>query len=81
MRRTAVPMSRLAALKSPSLNALTTSMATVVKAIAVNANSTPVAVPVNAWVSAWPSRRIAARTSWAQNVATRTIRPIGRIIS
>ncbi len=80
-RRTAVDMSVPDALNSPSDSASTTSRATVVKAMAQNANSTPEAVPVTAWVRAWPSRLMAARTSWAQNVATSRSRPMGRIVS
>ncbi len=81
MRRTADSIDRCAALNRPSDNASTTSIATVVNAMALKAKSTPEAVPVNAWVNAWPSRFIAARMSWAQKVATRMIKPIGKIIS
>ncbi|BAU88022.1 hypothetical protein SLA_7156 [Streptomyces laurentii] len=81
IRRTAEEMSVSAAAKSPSDKASTASMATVVTAMAPNANSTPDAVPVRAWARACPSRLKAAFTSWAQNVATSTSSPMGSSVS
>lgn len=81
MRRTASSIDEFAALNSPSDRASVTSIATVVRETAANAKITPEAVPVNAWASACPSRFIAARINWAQNVATSTIRPIGSSVA
>ncbi|MFC0844725.1 hypothetical protein ACFH04_13555 [Streptomyces noboritoensis] len=81
MRRTAEAISVPAAANSPAERASTTSRATVVNAMAPNANNTPDMVPVRAWVRAWPSRLRAARTSWAQKLATSSSNPIGRIVS
>ncbi len=81
MRRTESSIEDPAAANNPSDRASTTSMATVVPAMAAKEKITPLAVPVNAWVRARPSRWYAARTSWAQKVATNRTRPIGRISS
>lgn len=80
IRRTAAWMEVCPAANSPSLRASVAVSATVVTEIAAKLNSTPEAVPTTAWDRARVSRLTAARTSWAQNVATIMTRPIGRII-
>lgn len=77
MRRIASSTELFAALNSPADNASTTVNATVVQAMAANANRTPATVPVTACARARSSRRQAARISCRQNVQTVSTRPIG----